>query len=224
MTGLRAKQKEETRDKVLAAARRLFIERTFDDVGVRDIASAAGVATGTVIAAFGSKGDLLNAIIVEDLQHQQSLIEAEANTQTGFAARVLAMMVACARYQSGQISIVRAGMADSWVRPLEAETKVRAALRPLMDFLVFEIRAACQANEIRSDIDVELFAQMILDIQLATYRLGIYNNTSLDNLKPMLEQRLAILLHGVSIGAQSTQQQPGEAQSGQEANGVSQAA
>jgi AcrR family transcriptional regulator len=224
MTGLRAKQKEETRDKVLAAARRLFIERTFDEVGVRDIASAAGVATGTVIAAFGSKGDLLNAIIVEDLQHQQSLIEAQANSQTDFPARVLAMMVACAHYQSSQISIVRAGMADSWVRSLEAETKVRAALRPLMDFLVFEIKAACQANEIRGDIDVELFAQMILDIQLATYRTGIYNNTSLDNLKPMLEQRLAILLHGVSIGAQSTQHQPSEAQTGQQASGVSQAA
>jgi AcrR family transcriptional regulator len=198
MTGIRAKQKEETRDKVLDAARRLFVARNFDDVGVRDIAQAAGVATGTVIAAFGSKGDLLNAIIIDDFHAQKQLIEDEAKSVVGFRARMLAMMVACARYQESQLSIVRAGMSDSWVRSPDAEGRVREALTPLMTFLIAEVQAGQASGEVRRDVDALLLGQLILDLQLNTYRLALYDEVPMSELKPHLEVRLDLLLDGVA--------------------------
>jgi AcrR family transcriptional regulator len=53
----------QTRAAVLAAAHRLFSERGWAGTGIRDVASAAGVAVETVYSKFGSKVDLLLAAL-----------------------------------------------------------------------------------------------------------------------------------------------------------------
>jgi len=55
---LRDQQREETQTRVLDAAHRLFVERGFEAVTVRDIAVASGVSVGSVMAA-GDKEALL---------------------------------------------------------------------------------------------------------------------------------------------------------------------
>jgi AcrR family transcriptional regulator len=56
-------QAAQTRAAVLEAATRLFGELGWADTSMRHVAKAAGVSTETVYAAFGSKGDLLAAVI-----------------------------------------------------------------------------------------------------------------------------------------------------------------
>jgi len=50
------------RERVLAEAARLFSERGYASVSTRDVASAAGVAEGSVFQYFGSKAELLRAV------------------------------------------------------------------------------------------------------------------------------------------------------------------
>jgi AcrR family transcriptional regulator len=50
---------EETRERILDTALRLFREKGFDDTTMRDIASEAGVATGAAYYYFHSKEDLV---------------------------------------------------------------------------------------------------------------------------------------------------------------------
>ncbi|GAA2692865.1 MULTISPECIES: TetR/AcrR family transcriptional regulator [Actinosynnema] len=52
-----------TREKVLAAARELFITSTYDEVKAADIARAAGVAHGLVFHHFGSKQGLYGEVL-----------------------------------------------------------------------------------------------------------------------------------------------------------------
>ena len=52
-----------TREKVLAAARELFITSKYDDVKAADIARAAGVAHGLVFHHFGSKQGLYSEVL-----------------------------------------------------------------------------------------------------------------------------------------------------------------
>ena len=57
--------KQQTRAKVLAAARRLFSEEGYEGATIRDIAAAAGMSTGAVFANFTDKSDLFREIMID---------------------------------------------------------------------------------------------------------------------------------------------------------------
>jgi AcrR family transcriptional regulator len=60
---LRARQAAETRQSVLSAASRLFVERGWAGTTLASVAAEAGTAVETVYSAFGSKSGLLIAAI-----------------------------------------------------------------------------------------------------------------------------------------------------------------
>jgi AcrR family transcriptional regulator len=64
----REEQREDTRRRLLAAAREQFEAHGFEATGLREVAKAAGVAAGTVFVHFSDKKDLLHAALFEDLE------------------------------------------------------------------------------------------------------------------------------------------------------------
>ncbi|MGW1888156.1 TetR/AcrR family transcriptional regulator [Streptomyces sp. NPDC001970] len=60
---LREQAAAQTRSLILLRAAELFADRGYGRVTVADIASAAGVASKTVFASVGSKGDILDRIV-----------------------------------------------------------------------------------------------------------------------------------------------------------------
>ncbi|HEU4801829.1 MAG TPA: TetR/AcrR family transcriptional regulator [Solirubrobacterales bacterium] len=60
--GKRAVTQDRTRQRITGAAERLYLERWYDDVSLREVAGEAGVALQTVVNHFGSKGGLLAAV------------------------------------------------------------------------------------------------------------------------------------------------------------------
>ena len=65
--GLREKNKLEKLHRIKAAARKLFIQKGFDDATTREIAQLAGVGIGTVFTYADNKRDLLFLIANDDL-------------------------------------------------------------------------------------------------------------------------------------------------------------
>ncbi|MFC5049886.1 TetR/AcrR family transcriptional regulator [Rubritalea spongiae] len=69
-----------TRDQILAAAWKLFSERGFEDVSVRDVTNEAGVNLASVSYHFGSKDGLIQEVVKKVLnpanQHRMDLLEA----------------------------------------------------------------------------------------------------------------------------------------------------
>ena len=62
-TGRRPGQESGTRDAILAAAERLFLERGYENASMRAIGTAAGVDAALVTHFFGSKANLLAAAV-----------------------------------------------------------------------------------------------------------------------------------------------------------------
>jgi AcrR family transcriptional regulator len=199
MTGIRSQQRVATRERILATARQLFLKTTFEQVGVREIAAEAGVATGTVIAAFGSKGDLLNAIVIEDLQVQLPLMQNAAEKFDGTFERILATCDACFTYQTYQLAIVRASMADAWTRSDEAENRVRVAIKPIISFLMKELERGVSRGEVRIGTNLKLAATMIMETVINSYRIPLYGDPTKNDLAGVIEQRLSLLLKAVCI-------------------------
>lgn len=63
--GLRARQKQQRREQIAAAAREVFIAQGFANTTLEQIASKAGVSAPTVVNYFGSKQQILLALISE---------------------------------------------------------------------------------------------------------------------------------------------------------------
>ena len=209
MTGIRIQQRGATRGKILKTARRLFLGANFNQVGVREIAAESGVATGTVIAAFGSKADLLNAIVIQDLEVQLPLMEAAASEYSGTCDRIRAACLACVTYQAHQIAIIRAIMADAWTRSDEAESRVRVALKPLVALLMHEMELGVLRGEVQFGLDLKLVSVMILETVSNTYRIPVYNAASgAPDLSAILTSRLNLLLRGVCVQIQGAEQAP----------------
>jgi AcrR family transcriptional regulator len=59
---LRAKHSEETRAALIAAARKLFAERGYHNVGIREFAAEAGLTRGALYHHFGDKESLFLAV------------------------------------------------------------------------------------------------------------------------------------------------------------------
>lgn len=61
-------QSDATRRSILVAARKTFKSRGFRATTIREVANAAGVGTGTVLAHFGSKEALLYEVLYGDIE------------------------------------------------------------------------------------------------------------------------------------------------------------
>jgi AcrR family transcriptional regulator len=64
----RQEQAQETRRRIVAAARGLFVEQGYGQTTVAQVATAAGVAVETVYATFGSKATLLRQVWYVDFR------------------------------------------------------------------------------------------------------------------------------------------------------------
>jgi TetR/AcrR family transcriptional repressor of nem operon len=77
-----------TRRRLLDLAARLFIDRGYQAVSMRDIAAAAEVTKGAVYGHFRSKGQLLVEVIrwkIAEQDRSTDFVEAEANPLNGVA-------------------------------------------------------------------------------------------------------------------------------------------
>jgi AcrR family transcriptional regulator len=86
---IRQRQTEETRQHMLAAARRLFLERGYAGTTTEAIAEEVGVSPRTVIGAFGSKrGILAELLSLNSFGEQYQELLGQLRTQPDPAQRV----------------------------------------------------------------------------------------------------------------------------------------
>ena len=78
--GLRERKKQQTRLQIAEAARRLFLERGFEEVTVAEVAREADVSVGTVFNYFPTKEDLFYSGMEV---FEEQLIEAVLNRPAG---------------------------------------------------------------------------------------------------------------------------------------------
>jgi AcrR family transcriptional regulator len=123
----------------LDLAARLFIDRGYHGVSMRDIASAAEVTKGAVYGHFRSKGQLLVEVIrwkIAEGDRSMDFVEAEANPLYGVAmmheeagreTRLLEVDAAAAARHDPEVA---AGLASLY---LERHARIRDAMSELAD-------------------------------------------------------------------------------------------
>jgi AcrR family transcriptional regulator len=81
----RAERKARTRDELVAAARRVFLERGYHAATLEAVAAEAGYSTGAVYSTFAGKADLFLAVLDDHLGERARQME-EATAEAGSLA------------------------------------------------------------------------------------------------------------------------------------------
>ncbi|MFD8968788.1 TetR/AcrR family transcriptional regulator [Streptomyces sp. NPDC059568] len=89
MTGRRAESRRRNQEALIAAAEQLFMSKGYKDVSVQAIAQAADLTSGAIYSIFGSKLDLLFAVLDRTLDEFDAAMTKLGDDQALTAADVL---------------------------------------------------------------------------------------------------------------------------------------
>jgi AcrR family transcriptional regulator len=97
--GYREQQAEATKDRVAAAARKLFVERGFSGATIASISKAASVPAQTIYSAFGTKARILARVTEAWMRETKTRELAQAYFEERDAGRRLRLFAALNRLQ-----------------------------------------------------------------------------------------------------------------------------
>jgi AcrR family transcriptional regulator len=197
----RALAKQQTRQRLLAAAKQLVTERGYDAATVRDIAAAADLSTGAVFASFNDKADLFNEVILADyaaLLDQMNTVAAGENSTRATLIKLLALAYA---YHFEELPLMQAAIGFSWLRDAAVERRNRDGVKLILARLSEVLHAGVTSGELSATLDINLIAEMLWDSYVANYRRAIFDGWDMEALRARIATQVEVLLDGYQIAA-----------------------
>jgi AcrR family transcriptional regulator len=195
----RALAKQQTRLKVLAAARRLFSEEGYEGATIRDIAAAAGMSTGAVFANFSDKSDLFREIMITDMAALADAMAEASGHGKGVEDTLLKMFGAGYGFYKTQLPLARAAFSVGWSPQDGPALRGASPVQVLRDLIADQLKQATAGGEIGAD-DLELRASMLFETYLSNYPQAIFEGWTLEALQDRSRDQIRVLLAGVRKG------------------------
>jgi AcrR family transcriptional regulator len=192
----RALAKQQTRAKVLAAARRLFSEQGYEGATIRDIAAAAGMSTGAVFANFTDKSDLFREIMLTDMAALADAMREAAGHGVGAEDALLKIFVAGYRFYQTQLPLARAAFSVGWSPQDGPALRGSSAAQSLLSLFGEQLTRGVESGELALEGDQTLRTQMLFDAYLANYEQAIFQGWTLEALQDRARDQIRILLAG----------------------------
>ena len=152
----RKEQRDETRQRILAAARGCFEARGFEGTGLREVARAAGVATGTVFVHFTDKHDLLAAALYDELA--AAVARAGAVAIDDLEGWLDAVTVDVLSAYTARPALARVLLREALLAEPPWRERFAAVIGGLADAVVTRFAAEKAIGAVRVDADAKVFA------------------------------------------------------------------
>jgi AcrR family transcriptional regulator len=192
--------KQQTRAKVLAAARRLFSEEGYEGATIRDIAAAAGMSTGAVFANFTDKSDLFREIMLADMVALGEAMREAAERAKGVDDALLKMFSAGYTFYKSQLPLARAAFSVGWTPEEGQQLRNSEPSLQLIEQIIDQLNAGVERGELSQEAEVKLRGQMLFEAYLSNYKQAIFEGWSLDALQARSRDQIRVLLAGARRG------------------------
>ncbi|WP_374577698.1 TetR/AcrR family transcriptional regulator [Phenylobacterium sp.] len=196
----RALAKQQTRAKVLAAARHLFSEAGYEGATIRDIAAEAGMSTGAVFANFTDKSDLFREIMAADMDTLVETMRDGANRGRGVDDVLLKVFVAGYAFYKSRLPLARAAFGVSWLPEQGQELRELAPVQLIQELFNDALVQGVERGELSQEAEVKLRSQMLFDCYLANFQEAIFGGWSLDALQAKSKDQIRVILAGARRG------------------------
>jgi AcrR family transcriptional regulator len=193
--GLRARQKADRTERIIAAASGMFRRDGFDAARMEAIAAEAEVSPGTVYNYFPTKGDLLVAIVSREVEEVLMAGEAVVADPPGDVARAVARLVHgyfdhSLIYLSKEMW--RTAMAMTIQSPDSPASRHYVGLDGRLRGQVVALIAALQARgRVRGGCDTVALGAVIFHNLDAMFRVFVTTDQPLDDLKARVDAQNA---------------------------------
>jgi AcrR family transcriptional regulator len=150
---------QETREAVLAAARRLFFTKGFDQTTLMDLGEETGLSARGVILHFETKADIIATLLIRDYTARKAPMVERPQGST-HAQRILDFYFWTAREDAANFIAFPAlwSVSARWSPAVEAE--MNSALRRMREPVRLELNRGMGAGEFRG-VDIQHADEMI---------------------------------------------------------------
>ncbi|MEU0570838.1 TetR/AcrR family transcriptional regulator [Nonomuraea sp. NPDC005983] len=195
----------ERRDHLVKLAAEIFARKGFQATTVREIATEAGILSGSLYHHFDSKETIVDEVLSTFLDDLLARYRAAIDSGTD-PRSVLSEMV---RIGFGTLEPHRAAitvMQNDWnyLRQIERFDYLVKAEEEVEQLWVAQIKAGQAAGQLRADVDPKLTYRMIRDtiwVAVRWFRPGGRLNTA-----GLAEHYITVLFDGLATGERTTQQ------------------
>ena len=154
----RERKKEETRQKLLEAARSLFHTKGYDATTVEEITEKADVAKSTFFNYFPSKEALLGELAVWQIGQLRDALDVTRGAPSSPVARIKLLMHLLQEQSNHHAKLARQTFAQRLCNPSPPPHRAKQRLFGLLTELVTEAQSC---GEMRSDVDAELVSDLL---------------------------------------------------------------
>jgi len=199
LSGVRVVRKQATRERVLSAARDLFVEVGYEPATIRMIATRAGVATGSVFTTFASKLEILREVMEERLDGLYAELEKVVPHLRGTAAdRLCSIMAVHYDFEMKRPRLFTAYLAANFewtntgapIITFGKNTRLRGFMRQALEDGVAR-------GEIRPNADLDLAMDVIVACYGFNYRDAVQQGLDAPGLIAMMDRQIAMIYDGL---------------------------
>lgn len=196
-----ARRSARTRERILAAATRVFARRGFHGSRVSDIAEEAGMAYGLVYHHFRNKEEILAAIYAEKWGEYIAYLLELSRRPLRFAERMAHLVhfwVRVFRQDPDMMTVIINEITRSYEF---MESHDIATVLAAFDAIQVIIDEGVTSGEVRSGVDARLATYMVLgtaEMVLSGYVLGTLRREAEEDWARDEEQLVELLLHGLA--------------------------
>ena len=195
--GVRDIQKQETRERVLSAARDLFDEVGYDGATIRLVAQRAGVSVGSVFTTFSSKADILSQVMQERIDGLVAAIDTAALSASGAFDRVKAIMAAHYRFEMRRPKLFLAHIIASFTPDLESGVVPYGATTRTISAAHRALLEGVKTGEIDPATDIDLVIDVLRGIYAWNYRLAAREPVDADTLIALANRQADMIFNGI---------------------------
>jgi AcrR family transcriptional regulator len=194
----RALAKQQTRGRILEAARRLFSEHGYEGATIRDIAAAANMSTGAVFANFADKYDLFRDILEIETEHAVEIMRAAAVGGANVEDVLLRMFRVSFSHYEGLLPLARASFAVA-ISPQGLALVGGECIGRFFRLFREPLDAAVTRGELRGDCNIQLLNEMLWEAYLSNILKMIYQGVSPQAALERARAQFSVLLAGCRV-------------------------
>jgi AcrR family transcriptional regulator len=199
--GARKAIKQQTRQRIMAAAKHLFSTLGYEGTTIRQIAVESGMSTGAVFVSFTGKADLFLALVVEDRVAAYEIVGETLRERLDDPAAQIedllgAMFVSAYRSRVENVPFVQVAMSAAWSTELGPDIRRQLSQWPLTDHLSRALQAGIDRGQLAPDADLALLSQMLWDCALGMIPRAVFDGWSAERLGERLQAEVSAILAG----------------------------